>query len=142
MAATTTEGRIAEALFTRLQALVLSPALPVAYPDKNFDNPSTGMWLEAALFETPTTEIALGSNGSNSFTGFMQVTVVARENSGMIAAKDVAGQIINWFKRGTRMFTAGVKVEIVRPAYVSSTTRDEPYTRTPITIRYQAYASQ
>lgn len=141
MAATTIEGKIEEALFARLRDLVLTPALSIAWPNVKFDNPDTGLWLEVSMFEAPTEEITINANGANKYQGFLQVVVVGRSNSGLSGAKDVAGMVVDWFRRGTILDNAGVRVWIVQPPYVIPTVRDDPYTQTAVTIRYQVFGA-
>lgn len=147
MAAQGTEAQICRALLQRLMGLTLSPALPVAYPDQDFTKPldSSGKplpYLEAAIFPAPTEAVTIAHNGINSYAGFMQVTVVYPQNSGAIKPAEVAAKVIEWFKRGTKMADGTTTVQIIRPPYASPAFKDEPYTRTPVTVRYQAFARQ
>lgn len=142
MTAIGTEAQIVRALLARLQALALTPALPVAYPDVEFKPPATGMWLEAAIFQAPTEAVSIPHDGWNSYTGFMQVTLVAPENTGQVQTAQVAAQIVNWFKRGTSMIDGATTVTIFKPPYASPTLEDRNTTRTPVTVRYQAFAKQ
>ena len=142
MAVNGLEAQIAHALLKRLQAMTLSPPLPVAYPDVNFTKPASGMWLETSLFQAPTTGQALGFADSNSYSGFMQLTVVSPQNVGVIATLQIVAAICLWFQQGTKMWEGSTRIEIVKNPYSSSLIMDPPYTRTPITIPYQVYALQ
>lgn len=142
MAAQGSEAQIAAALMARLASLTLSPALPVAYPDVAFTKPTSGMWLETALFPAPTEAITVAHDGINSHTGFLQVTVVSPQNQGAVKVQEVVAKIIQHFKRGAKMADGATTVQIVQPPYASPTFKDEPYTRTPVTVRYQAFARQ
>ncbi len=142
MAATGTEAQIKDALCARLAALVLSPVLPVSYPNVVFTPPSAGMWLEAMIFAAPAVELSVGDSGSNSLTGFLQVTIVDRQKTGEITSAKVAALIAAHFKRGTE-FTSGVtSIRINRRPSIMSTFKDDVYVKTPVTIRYQAFDRQ
>lgn len=143
MAAVGTEAQIADALLTRLAELSLSPALQVAWPDKEFTPPKDGLgkpepYLEARLFEAPTEGIGISRH--NQYQGFLQVTLVYPENAGAIVSKSVAAAVIQHFKRGTRLYSGSQRVDIIREPYLSPSIQDAPYTRTPVTIRYIAFA--
>lgn len=140
MAATGIEGKIAEALLQRLAALVLSPALPVAYPDIVFPpvgTPQPTTWLEAAFMRAATA--AVGVSKWNEHPGILQVTVVAKQGAGAIASANVADQIADWFKRGTRLVDGGVQIDVYAPPQIASSYADDPYTRTPVSIRYRVF---
>lgn len=142
MAASTTEGRIADALCGHLAALVLSPVLPVAYPDVAFTKPETGAWLEAMIFDVPTEAFAIANDGTNIHSGLMQITVCAPEGIGSVNSRDIAGQIIAHFARGTRVKAGSITVRIDKPGSIGPLIPDQPYTRTPVTIRFELFASQ
>jgi hypothetical protein len=136
------EAQIASALLRRLQDLTLTPPLPVAYPDVDFTPPHSGMWLEAQMFPAPTEAVDIAHDGFNNYTGFLQVTVVAPEAGGALPPLEVAAQIMRWFRRGTVMEDGAATVTIFKPPYASPTLQDRATTRTPVTIRYQAFAKQ
>jgi len=145
MAAIGIEAQLCEALLQRLTKLLLSPALPVAYPDVAFTKPVDGgqkplPYLEAALLPIPTSAATL--NGWNSYTGILQVTVVYPQNAGAIKSQQIAAAIVAHFKRGTEMTDGAMRVRIVQPPSIGPTYPDAPYTRTPISVHYQAFARQ
>ena len=147
MAATGTEAQIARALLVRLGTLSLSPSLPISYPDQTFTKPLDGSgkplpYLEAAIMPAPTSAVTIAHRGLNAYPGILQVTVVHPQSSGVIKPAEIAAKIIHHFKRGTKMADGGTTVQVVQPPYASQTFKDEPYTRTPVTVRYQAFARQ
>lgn len=142
MAATTTEGKIAEALFGRVASLSFSPAIPVAYPEKPFTPPKKATWIEATLFDLPAVALALADDGTNSLTGLLQVTVCADQGKGDAYSRDIAGQIVAHFARGTRMTAGGILVRVSGPPSMASRYADPPWSRLPVTIRFQAFASK
>lgn len=141
MAATTTEGKIADALFTKLAALTLSPVLEIAWPDVAFTPPDEGMWLEASIFDDPVETMALTAGGRPGRSGFLQVTVISPQNVGATTMRDVAGEVIDWFAYTTRLTSGSVAVDISGVPYMSPPVVDPPYIRVPITIPFRSYAA-
>lgn len=142
MAASTTEGKIIDALFGKLAALTLSPALPVAYPDKAFTKPASGAWLEAFIFRNPNQTVALADDGTDILPGLFQITICAPEGLGVVNSQDIAGAIVAHFARGTKMVSGGVSVRSTKRPDVAPSYADHPYTRTPVTITFEVLASQ
>ena len=145
MAATGIEAQICDALLQRMRRLSLNPPLPVAWPDVAFTKPldNSGKplpYLEVALLPVPTSAATL--NGWNNYVGILQVTVVYPQGAGAIKAQQLAAAIVDFFKRGTEMTDGQMRVRIVAPPYASPAYQDTPYTRTPMNIRYQAFARQ
>jgi hypothetical protein len=62
--ASTIEGKIFDALCTHLSTLVFSPAIPVAYPNVDFDPPS-GQYLEVVFLPNQTETMNLSSGPYN-----------------------------------------------------------------------------
>ncbi len=75
----------------------------------------------------------------NEHTGIFQVTVVASQGAGAIASANVADQIADWFKRGTRLVDGGVQVDVYAPPQIASSYADSPYTRTPVSVSYRTF---
>lgn len=143
MAATTTEGRIAEALLGRLEDLVLAPPLMVMMPNLVFANPQQGMWLEAAILDAPAVADGLGFPSTTTYSGILQVTVVDNEGRGPQNAREVAGAVRAWFARGTSLYSddGALRVDVTQPT-IAAAILDKPYWRTPVSIRFQAFARE
>jgi hypothetical protein len=132
-----TEAKIAAALFARLTTL--TPALPIAWPNKSFTPPSDGKYLRVSDLPLPTRGISLANDGINEYGGLIQIDVMGPLNDGAEPATERAGAVIAHFKRGTRMDNGGVRVDVVT-AYRSPALRDDPRWQVPVTITYRAYA--
>lgn len=148
MAATRTDSQIQRALLEHLRGLVTSPSMTIAYPDVKFSRPQGTSpsaplpYLEASIFLAPTESFGIGDDSANEISGFLQVDVVYPENAGAIEPAEVAAQVISHFKRGTLLTEGSTKVKIDRPPYKMTPVKDPPYTRTPVTIRWQVFAPQ
>lgn len=146
MPATQVDSKIQRALLEHLKGVVTSPSMAIAYPDVDFLRPELDgvklPYLEASIFFAPTETTAVGASASNTINGFLQVDVVYPQGAGAIEPANVAGQVISHFKRGTVLTEGGVKVCINRAPYKMSPIKDPPYTRTPVTIRFEVYEPQ
>ena len=138
--ATTADAIILDALCARLDALTLASPLEVAWPNVDFDPPAEG-YLAVNHFPAITDQVTLGDLGQNRHTGMFQVSVFVPEGDGSIAAMDVAGEIIAQFKRGTTLTSGGLSIRIIQPPYVAPMLQDPPFAQYPVTITYQADAS-
>jgi hypothetical protein len=147
--ATGIETRITEALHAHLADLVLTPPLPIAWPNIAFDpiirtegpdGVPLGWYLRANEVVLPTEAIAL-RDGSNRYRGLFQVDVVFPIDIGLTVPREVASAICAHFKRGTKRYRESVRVEIVRPPYASTALKDAPGMMIPVTIPYQCIHS-
>lgn len=140
MTAVGVESQIVEALLTRLAALALSPAVPVAYPDVTF--PATGTtkpdtYLDAKRL--PAGARAIGISAWNEYPGIFQVDVVTKKGGGAIKSTQIADAVAAWFPRGTSLTNGGVQVDIYDPPAIAPSIDDDPYTRIPVSIRYRTF---
>lgn len=141
MAITTVEAKIADALLTYLGTLTLSQALPIAMPNVDFTPPAGGKYLSAAHLPNATSQVTLGDNGFNRHIGLLQVSVVWPQNAGDIEPKEIAGQVVAHFKRGTVISHDGITLRIVQPPSVAPAIPDPPGYQIPVTIPYMIDAA-
>lgn len=99
---------ILEAFIERLEDLVLSPVLPIAWPGIKLNPPATGMWLEALYFPSETENVTWGADGCYNAKGFFQVSVFYRPGVGQIKPSAVADLIIAHFPKGSSIAGVGV----------------------------------
>lgn len=139
--ATYPETKILEGFAARLAAMTFTPALPVSYPNRSFTPPASGKYLRARHLPNNTTQISLGSTGFNRHQGLFQIDVMWPLDSGEVAPKEIAGQIIAHFKRGTEFTREGLLIRIPEPPSVAPALVDGVSFMIPVTIRYQADAA-
>tara|TARA_R110002051_G_scaffold230715_1_gene292715 strand:+ start:3035 stop:3433 length:399 start_codon:yes stop_codon:yes gene_type:complete len=125
---------IASALLARVATLsVGSPALPIAYPDRPFNPPADGKYLEASVFfNRPAWE---GLTTGRMDQGLLQVTVVWPKGQGIPGPMRHAADVMAHFPKALTL-TNGVKVS-AQP-YAASPILDGADTRIPITISWTA----
>lgn len=147
MAASGTEARIAEALLSKLADLTLSPAIPVAYPNKNFSPTAGQTYLRASFITLPTEQPGLAHSSAKRYGGMLQVSVFAPINKGgLIDAAEIASQVVTHFARGTRMdSTTGSPATVVltvevgpMPPTVNSPMKEDAWWHQPISIPFFA----
>lgn len=137
----TVEANIFGGLLKHLGEMVLTPPLPVSYPNAPFTPPASGKYLRASHLPNTTSAVTLGPNGINRHQGLFQVMVVWPENLGEIDAKVVADAIVTRFKRGTTITHNGQIIRIIQPPSVAPGMQDPPSYMVPVTIRYLADAA-
>jgi hypothetical protein len=131
---------ISEALLGRLEAMVLSPPLPVAFPGRAFDPPDDVMWLKAALLPAEPQGIGRDSTNSNVHRGLLQVNVFYPADTAEIQAIVIADQVIAHFAYGTEVLEGGFLVEVSRAPWRSASVEDKPWQMIPVRIPYQCVA--
>lgn len=144
--ATTVEGLIQDALFTRVKGLSFIPALPVAWPDTSFTPPSGGTpkkplpYLRVTHVPNINRRLFVGSDAPHQRLGILQVGVFTPVNGGPEAATEIAGRVAAWFPADLRMTSGGIAVSVERAPDVRQGLPEEAYWHTPVIIRYQAFA--
>jgi hypothetical protein len=138
--ANTPEGRIFDGLMRRLHALTLTPAMPIADPNKGFTPPATG-YIRAQHFPNTAQQQELGDAGRNRFIGQLLLGVFVPLNTGATEASEIAGTIAAHFKRGTVITEDSQIIRILRPPLVAGGLPEKSFFQVPVTVFYQADAS-
>ncbi len=112
----------------------LSPALPVAYPNLNFDPPSEGMWLDFRTFWNGNENYGMSDSGPSIERGFFRIIVNAPAGSGQSAAQAVAELIATAFPKGTTFNVARTD----RAPEITGPIQDDPWLMIPVTIYWRA----
>jgi hypothetical protein len=134
----TVESTIPGLLLVRVAELVLSPALPVSYPDIAF-TPPVGPYLEVRHMPNTNINLFIGNDATVQYQGLLQITVVYPAGQGIIKPSEVAGLIASNFAKGTVLRGDGVKVRIYQKPSVASSIQDTDRIRMPVTIPYQVF---
>lgn len=141
MSAVGDEAKIAEALLTRLAALILSPPLQVAWPNVTF--PAVGQvkpdtYLQASLLRGSTQLV--GISEWDEHAGILQVDVLFKSQGGELDPLDVADAVADWFGRGTRLTNGGIQVDVYeKPSIASAFSNGDGYMKIPVSIRYRCF---
>lgn len=141
MAVVGNEAKITEALFTRLAALSLSPALSVAYPNVPFpappavDRPDT--YLQASILRAPTQGVGIAAWDEHA--GILQIDVVYKPQDGELKPLQIADSVAAWFARGTRLINGAVQVDVYETPQIASLMADGDRMRIPVSVRYRSF---
>lgn len=139
--ATDDEYKVTKALFDHLSSLTTVPATEIAWPNVNFE-PSTYPYLRVNVIPTRpgrTTE----SGDMKRHVGIFQVSVMARKGAGEMAARKIAGQVIDRFKQSTTLFTTGNSqcVQITEPPHEGGAIEGDSEIMLPVQIYYSSFST-
>ena len=98
-----------------------------------------GRHFRAFVFRNPTDATAFKTETLN---GILQVSVYTPINQGAGPADELAGAVVQHFKRGTWMTSEGITVRIVRPPYAGTAMRDGAFWMVPVTINWFCQVNQ
>jgi len=135
------ESNIWLALITRLQTLVLTPALQIAGPNVPFPAPGQTKpkdFLEVTYLPNRTLTRTVGP-GRQQHRGLMQVTVHYSSGTGIINPMQIADKIIDHFPKDLRLFAGGVAVKIWRKPYAIPLPPQDGSLMVPVTIEYESF---
>lgn len=139
--ATGIDAIILAALLDHLATLVLSPALPVAYPGVLF--PAAGQqkpdnYLQVSFLPNRTDTLSVGK-GQQMHQGILQVSVYWKAGIGYVKPLDVADRIIKHFAKGTRIISGTVKIKVDNKPWVSGPVQEGDRVQFPVTIPYRSF---
>lgn len=134
------ETAIWNALASRMQTLTLSPALPIAWPNVAFENPTTaGAFLRVNFLPNPAEAVTIPHDGWDRHSGIMQVDVMWPEGEGIAPAMQRAEAVAAHFPRGWQVRNDGVLVQIVRRGTIAPAIQDPPFVMVPVSIRFLSF---
>lgn len=130
-------AEIQAALINRLRDFAPLPAVDVAYPDENYEPQSGREYIEVQFSISPTQTPYVGNNDPTVYVGFLQLTVVYPRLYGDNNYMFLVDDIIDHFRKGTKMDHGGVRVNVDVQPYASGPFRDDTWNRVPVTISYR-----
>jgi len=131
-----TFAEIEQALGQRLATL--SPARPIAWPNKNYDPKASGAvpYIEFAHIPTIKTDDSIDGTLPVQ-TGIVLLTVVTARDTFANQANDIAQSIADLFPYGVRIETANGTVMISKPSDPVAGFTDGIYWRQPVRVTYR-----
>ncbi|MER8999989.1 DUF4128 domain-containing protein [Mesorhizobium australicum] len=133
------ETQIWLALKGRVQGLVLTPALPIAWPNEDFTKPTTG-YLRVTHVPNVNRRLFIGSTEPHQRIGLLQVDVFAKKNQDASVAAEIAGQVAAWFPTDLRANYGTMIVRITKAPDVAQAIADDTHWQTPVSVEYETYA--
>lgn len=135
----TVESTIPSVLFARVAELALTPALPVSYPDIPFIPPANA-YLEVRHLPNSNINRFIGNADDTQYRGLLQITVVYPSGKGIVAPNEVAGKIVDHFKKGTVLRSGATTVRVYEKPSVAPSSQDTDRVHVPVTIKYNCFA--
>ena len=137
----TIEEKIEAALFDRVHALGLTPALPVAWPNMAFTPPAPGgHYLRVDHLPNVNSRLFMKGSAPHRRQGILQLTVVMPLNQGAPPATAKAGQVAEKFPADLRFEKDSVRVRIQAAPDVLAAVKTDVSWDLPVSIRYEAFA--
>lgn len=136
----TIEASIMAALFTRLQALVLSPAMPIAWPNVAYTPPADQRYLRVQFVPNVAKRLTIPSDGPHQHLGLMQVSVYWTKNAGEAAPREIAGKIAGWFACDLKLRSGTVAVRITKRPDVRDMIVEDAAIQIPVMIAWEVFA--
>lgn len=127
------------ALKARVQALVLSPALPVAWPNESFDKPAGG-YLRVSHVPNLNRRLFLSGSDPHQRLGLLQVDVFMPHNQSVAVALEVGGKVAAWFPADLRMTYGDLMVRVTAAPTVAQPMDDDTHLQVPVTVPIETFA--
>lgn len=135
----TIETSIWLVLKARMQALVLSPVLPIAWPNESFNKPAGG-YLRVTRIPNVNRRLFLGSADPHQRLGLLQIDVFGKKNENVAIAAEIAGKVAEHFVCGTEMWRNGLRVAVTKAPDVGQPIDGDTHIQVPVTIAYECFA--
>jgi len=133
------ETQIWLALKGRVQSLVLTPVLAIAWPNEDFIKPITG-YLRVTHVPNVNRRLLIGSTEPHQRIGLLQVDVFAKKNQDASVAAEIAGQVAAWFPTDLRMTYSTVAVRVTKAPDVAQAIADDTHWLVPTSVEYECFA--
>lgn len=127
------------ALKGRVASLVLSPALPIAWPNEAFSPPS-GAYLRATWVPNITRRILIGSAGPHQRLSLLQIDVFRPLDEPAAIALEIAGQVAAHFPTDLRMKSYDVTARVTEAPLVAQPIPNDTHLQVPVTVQIEVFA--
>lgn len=127
------------ALRARVETLVLSPALPVAWPNESFTKPSGG-YLRVTWVPNMNRRVFLRGSDPHQRLSLLQIDVFAKKNENAAVAIEIAGKVAAHFPADLKMSAYGVTARVTKAPEVAQPIDDATHVMVPVTISIEAFA--
>ncbi|QHJ77689.1 MAG: hypothetical protein [Bacteriophage sp.] len=136
----TLEPTILDLLFQHTKAFNdTTPAkdkIPIAFPNVKF-KPPDGNYLEVRYLPNSNRNFLIGNDDPTQHIGILQITVITPLNVGQIKPYDIAGELVEHFKKGTQLQRDDVIVTVYSKPSIAPAIIDNDRFRVPVSIQYQ-----
>ncbi|WP_309086392.1 DUF4128 domain-containing protein [Chelativorans sp.] len=125
------------ALRARVETLVLTPALPIAWPNESFSPPLTG-YLRVNWIPNLNRRLFLRGSDPHQRLSLLQIDVFAKLNRPVGEALEVAGKVAAHFPADLSMGAHGVMARVTKAPDVAQPLREDTHLMVPVTISIEA----
>lgn len=135
------EASIEGALFARIIALSLTPALRLAGLTAEVFTPgATETYLFVQHIPNAVARPFIGSTDPQRRYGMLQVTVVGPKATGNpIDYTEIAGQVAAWFPTDLNLWNNGLRVRVMQAPAVENRIDAGTNWNVPVTVQYECY---
>lgn len=135
------KGDIAELMIkTGLEMVISSPGLPVYQQGINDPGGEEKDYIVLEFVPNDSANLYVGNDAPSFHQGFLQATVVGAAGKGTVRLHDLAGSIIEVWKKGTTLQGAGFRLKVPRQPTERGPVKDGKNWRVPVIIPYQVIA--
>lgn len=127
------------ALRGRVEALALSPPLPIAWPNESFIKPSSG-YLRVTWIPNLNRRLFLKGSDPHQRLSLLQVDVFAKKNQNVAVAMEISGKVAAHFPADLRMTAHGVTARVTKASEVAQPIDDTTHLMVPVTVSVEVFA--
>lgn len=125
---------------TALAMQVGTPPLPVYQQGIGEPERDDKEYLAVEFVPNDTSNLFVGNEAPSMHQGFLQVTVVGVSGKGTVRLHDLAGHVIEAWKKGTTLEGNGFKLKVPRQPTDRGPVKEGKNWRIPVLIPYQVIA--
>lgn len=133
-----TETDIMAALFARVAAFSLTPALPVAYPNVPFTPPAAQRYLEVKF--VPNINTRFGVSTTHQMLGLLQLNIHGKKGTGEAGVRADAAAIVEHFPADLELSNAATKVRITARPEARDMIVDDASVFIPVMVAWETFA--
>lgn len=134
------ETDIMAALFARVATLVLSQALPVAYPNIAYTPSADQRYLRVQFVPNTANRLTIGSDGPHQHIGLLQLSVYGKKGAGEAAVRGDAASVASHFPCDVKLNSGSVTVRITKRPDVRDMIVEDAAVQIPVMVAWEAYA--
>jgi hypothetical protein len=129
------------ALRAHITSLVLTPALPIAWPNEDFTKPGPKLgYLRVTWIPNLNRRRAVTSSGTHQRLSLLQIDVFAPKNQNVAVAMEIAGKVAEHFPADQRMAFQGVRARVTAAPQIAQPINDDTHILVPVTVSIEVLA--
>lgn len=128
------QAEIGAAIKTRIASLTFSPAMPVAWPNKDY-TPAGERFLQVQILPAPNTRLTLG--GRHRLAGSIILTVASKPGNGSGEGDGLADAVAAHFPCDLVLTAGDHRLRITEAPSIRDGFLDNGFWRTPVVIPYE-----